>query len=311
MRQAGLIWGLTAGLAYASMNLCLRATAVQTEPFVGALIRAGPVVLLGWTMLAWQCRTHRPARPSARATAALVAVGLLFNVTGNGSFQFALAQAGLTVTVPVSSGAVLWGGAAVGWWLLRERLTLLASLGLLFLVAAMPLLTVGASGGGGLIWLGALAACLAGLSYGGGNALLRQTVVTNQLSQGLALAIVPCAGLVGLAGIVIVQHGPAALIVDRSTLVWLLVAGCFNAVALGSLSRALTTLPTTRVNALSTLQTAISALGGIVIFGEPLTLTLLAGLALSLVGVILSQRRSPSATTRPPTDQASPDPAAG
>lgn len=308
--RAGIVWGLVAGLGYASMNLCLRATAVQVDPVLGALVRSVPVSLLGLTMLAWQWRSGPRRRPSARALGLLALVGLLFNVSGNGSFQLALALTGLTVTVPVSSGAVLWGGTLVGWRLMGEVITRRAALGLGLLVVALPLLISGSGGlvDGRLVWLGGLAAAVAGLSYGGGNALMRRTVVSHGLSQGETLAVVPTVGLLALLVIAIVQPGlPALMSLAPSTIGWLLVAGGFNAIALGSLSRALTSLSVARANALSTLQTAISAAGGVLIFAEPLTGRLLLGLGLTIVGVVLAQAgRRPTSpagglTTAPPS----------
>jgi drug/metabolite transporter (DMT)-like permease len=71
---------------------------------------------------------------------------------------------------------------------------------------------------------------------------------------------------------------------------WLLVAGLFNAIAFVSLSRALALLPVSQVGALSALQTALSALRGVALFAEPLTLSFTAGLGLSVLGVVLSQQ---------------------
>lgn len=82
----------------------------------------------------------------------------------------------------------------------------------------------------------------------------------------------------------------AVVALDRSDLAWLLVAGLFNALAFVALARALALLPAARVGALGTLQTAVSAIGGVVIFSEPVTGSIVLGLVLSVVGAILSQR---------------------
>ncbi len=90
----------------------------------------------------------------------------------------------------------------------------------------------------------------------------------------------------------LVRQGPAALVGWHGpTLAWLLVAGVFNALALGSLSRALSLLPVTRVNALSTLQVALSAAGGVLLFAEPFTGLLALGLLLSITGTVMAQQR--------------------
>ena len=239
------------------------------------------------------------ARLDRRAILALAGIGLVLHVIGNGSFQAALAMVGVSVTVPAAMSALLWGGAGAGWLLLRERVSARAAGGLLLLMLALPLLTSGGGGGVGPVWLGALAAVVAGLSYGSGNAVMRHTIVGHGLSQWTALAPMTTAAVVGLAALVLLVHGPSALTgLDAETVWWLLLAGCLNAVAYLSLTRSLTILPVARANALSALQSALSALGGVLVFAEPLTGAVAAGLALSLVGAVLSQRSRPSSATR-------------
>jgi drug/metabolite transporter (DMT)-like permease len=300
MRRAGLWWGLLAALAYATMNICLRAAAVQVDPLVGALIRSIPVALLGWSLIAVESRRGRSRWPGWAALLPLVLTGLMFNVSGNGSFQLALALGGLALTIPVSQSAVLWGGALGGRWLMGEGLSGRAAVGLLLLVVALPLLGLGVQGGApGPVWLAALAAAVAGLSYGVGNAILRRGVVRHGIGQGLTLATVATTGFVSLLAMDLARLGPALFTsLDAASLGWLLVAGLFNAVALASLSRALALLPVSRVNALSTLQTALSAAGGVLIFAEPLTGALLLGLALSLSGALLAQHGKARATVK-------------
>jgi len=47
----GLFWGLLAGFSYATMNLILRATAIEVDPLVGALIRTIPMTAATWVLL--------------------------------------------------------------------------------------------------------------------------------------------------------------------------------------------------------------------------------------------------------------------
>src|SRR5581483_8471606 len=120
----GLFWGVLSPLGYTATYLCLRAAAVQVDPLVAAFFRAIPLVLAAWTILLRERRVGSAGRttwPGWGPIWPLVVVGLIFNVTGNGSFQAALVLAGLAVSAPVSGGATLWGSALGGWWLLRER----------------------------------------------------------------------------------------------------------------------------------------------------------------------------------------------
>lgn len=295
---AGLAWGLAAAVAYAATNLTLRAVALDADALVGALFRAVPMCLLSWAVLAVGRDLGTVARLDRGALLALATIGVVLHVTGNGSFQAALAMVGVSVTVPVAMSALLWGGAGAGRLLLGERVSFRSAIGLLLLMAALPLLTSGGGGGVGPVWLGALAAIVAGVSYGSGNALMRHTIVGHGLSQWTALAPMTSVAVVGLAALALLWSGPDAFAgLDGVTASWLALAGCLNAAAYMSLSRSLTLLPVARANALSTLQSALSALGGVLIFAEPFTGLVAAGLALSLGGAILSQQGRPKVRT--------------
>jgi drug/metabolite transporter, DME family len=302
----GIVWGVLVALGYAAMNLCLRAAAVQVDPLIASLVRGIPMLLLAWGTIVAQRQTGQVARLGWRVVLPLMFVAVLLSVLGNGGFQSGLTYAGLTITVPVAAGATMWGGAFGGWWLMRERVSPRSIVGLFLLVVALPLLISGGGGGLGPVWLGALAAVIAGLSYGGGNVLLRRTVVTNQLAQAPTLAVVSATGMVAIFVLVLARQGLESLIaLDTLVLVWLLIAGLFNAVAFIALSRALAILPAARVGALGSLQTAISAIGGAIIFAEPLTLSIALGVALSLIGVVLSQQKVAERSTESTTPSAS------
>jgi drug/metabolite transporter (DMT)-like permease len=300
----GLFWGILSPLGYTATYLCLRAAAVQVDPLVAAFFRSVPLAVAAWTILLRQRQVGSAgvtAWPGWRAIWPLVAVGLIFNVSGNTTFQAALALAGLTISAPVSGGAVLWGSALGGWWLLRERITLVPALGLLLLMAALPLLTTGGGGGTGPVWLGMVAAAVAGLSFGGGNVIMRHTVVRRGFSQGLMLVPITTTGLLSLLTLILARHGLTAFDnLDTTTLGWLLLAGCFHVVGLVSVSRALELLPAARVGALGVLQTGLSSIGGIILFAEGFNAAVGLGLLLSLVGATLSQRRRRVRPTMPP-----------
>jgi drug/metabolite transporter (DMT)-like permease len=297
----GLFWGLLSPLGYTATYLCLRAAAVQVDPLVAAFFRSVPLVVAAWTILLLQRRADSgsvTSWPGWRPIWPLIVVGLIFNITGNGGFQAALVFAGLAISAPVSGGATLWGSALGGWWLLRERITLVPALGLLLLMAALPFLTSGGGGGTGPVWLGGVAAAIAGLSFGSGNVIVRHTVLRHGLSQGLTLAPMTTTGMVSLLCLILARHGLGAFDgLDATTLGWLLLAGCFNVVGLVSVTQALKLLPAARVGALGVLQTGLSSAGGVVLFSEPLNIAVGIGLLLSLIGATLSQRRRRPSTT--------------
>lgn len=299
----GIVWAVLVALSYAAMNLCLRAVSIQVDPLVATLVRGAPMLLLAWGTVVAQRQVRQVTRLDWRVILALMLVALILSVAGNASYQMGLTYGGLTITVPVAAGAALWGGALGGWWLMRESVSPKSIAGLLLLVVSLPLLVSGGGGGLGPIWLGALAATIAGLSYGGGNVLLRRTMVSHDVTQPLALAVISTTGLIATAALVQARQGLTAIVeLDPLLLTWLLIAGLFNAVATVALLRALALLPVARVGALGALQTALSALGGVLIFAEPLTASIALGLALSLIGAVLSQR----GTAERPTEVSAP-----
>lgn len=222
----------------------------------------------------------------------LAIVAILYGLTGNASFQVALAAAGLAISAPVTAGGNLWGGAIAAWLLMGERITVRSGAGLCLLLAAIPLLTSGGAGGRGPIWLGVLMAFISGASFGSGNAVLRRAIVQHGLTQSEALATLSGISITILLSMALVSGGTGSFETLRlETVAWLLIAGVLGAGAIASLSKALSTMPVSRVTSISTLQTAIAACLGVVVFEEPLTFWLLVGVALSVAGSLLAQPR--------------------
>ena len=296
---SGMLWATLAAFSYATMNVLLRAVAT-TDPMFSAWVRTIPVVLFAWGIIAIRAAANgswREQIPAPSLWLYLVAAGLILNVTGNGSFQVALGIGGLALTIPVSQGAVLWGGAIASRILLGERVQRSTLLGIGLLVVALIVLTRQAGAVTtdlGSSVLATIAACAAGCSYGTGNTMLRR-VVTRGLQPEGALAFTGLSGLVSLGIIALLRLGPEGMAaVTPSTLVVLLMAGAFNFIAFFSLTTALGRITVVRVSALSAAQTAISALAGVAIFAEPLTGALVAGLALTIGGIaIINRSRRP------------------
>lgn len=71
-------------------------------------------------------------------------------------------------------------------------------------------------------------------------------------------------------------------------------AGIFNLVAFLALTRALQLTSVVFVNALSASQTAMAALAGVFLFGEPTTSALWMGIGLTALGLFLTKGRRPA-----------------
>jgi drug/metabolite transporter (DMT)-like permease len=70
----------------------------------------------------------------------------------------------------------------------------------------------------------------------------------------------------------------------------MLAAGTFNAVAFFSLTRAMQLVPVSYVNIVNASQVAMAAAAGVVLFHEPTTAWLYAGLILTFVGLTTNRR---------------------
>jgi drug/metabolite transporter (DMT)-like permease len=135
--------------------------------------------------------------------------------------------------------------------------------------------------------LGVGSACMSGVAYGLLGVVLRR-VVPAKAPLGATLFIISGAGVVSLGLWSLSRLGWSGLVqtplVDLSYMWW---AGVFNAVAFVALIQALRLAPLVHVNAVNSSQTALAAVAGILIFGEPLTLTLAIGVALTTAGLLL------------------------
>src|SRR5206468_1583530 len=111
---------------------------------------------------------------------------LLGQIGGNISFQWALGQIGVALTVPLSLGGMILGAAILGRIFLYEPVTPKAALALAVLLAAICVLSVGAKQASISVadapvplWRlvgGVAAACLSGIAYAILNVILRYCI---------------------------------------------------------------------------------------------------------------------------------------
>ena len=121
--------------------------------------------------------------------------------------------------------------------------------------------------------------------------MIRRTV-TRDVSLSATLMVISCTGVLGLGSWSVANSGIEVL---RSTsaeaLTLMVVAGVFNAAAFYAVSKALQLIPVVRVNTLNSSQVVMCGLAGVLFFGESLTYWLVAGIGLTLVGLMLVQKR--------------------
>src|SRR6476619_3426404 len=121
--------------------------------------------------------------PPLPMLAAIAIGGLIGQLGGNISFQWALGQIGVALTVPLSLGGMILGAAVLGRIFLAEPVTPKAAIALALLLAAICVLSLGAQAAGKSVmqssvpfWQlagGVAAACLCGFAYSILNVILR------------------------------------------------------------------------------------------------------------------------------------------
>jgi transporter family protein len=111
----------------------------QSPPLIGVMVRSVGVVigLVGFVVLSPPWEALRTLRPSAILL--LAGGGLLASFIGQLAFYHALRDGHISQVTPVA-GAYPLVAALLGWWVLREPMTVSRVLGVLFVVAGVVLL---------------------------------------------------------------------------------------------------------------------------------------------------------------------------
>ena len=119
--------------------------------------------------------------------AAIAAGGMVGQLGGTFSFQWALGQIGVALTVPLSLGGMILGAAILGRIFLAEPVTPKAALALALLLTAICVLSLGGATPAKRsrrpnvpLWqlaAGVAAACLSGMAYAILNVILRYCII--------------------------------------------------------------------------------------------------------------------------------------
>jgi drug/metabolite transporter, DME family len=310
----GPFYGAASAVLYTAVNICLRGL-IQFDPFLVSCVKAMPTMVLAGTMVAFRYRRGELPWPSWRALAVLAAAGAVAQLCGNAAFQWSLGAAGLAIAVPLCSGTMIVGAALLGRFWLGEGVTPRSALAMLVLIVSIVVLGQGTSHRGAatmvsteaaaiaaLVPWGAAAACLSGVAYAVLNVVIRR-VVTGAIPLSLTLLTVSSVGVVSLGTASLLHSGWSVMArTPPLELAAMVGAGTINAGAFFLMGRALQWANLVEVNIVNASQTALAAVAGLFIFGEPATATLFVGVALSIAGCILVDR---GRRTVPPPSQTS------
>lgn len=299
---AGERWAIVTALSYTTVNVLLRAAAVDIDPWLGSMLRQAPLALLAWTAVLWVDRgSVQPS--SARfvgwpVLAALVFGGFASFVIGNVFFFGALSNGGLGVAASGAQGGVVVAGA-LGSILLRERPSAQAWVGISIIVMGLVFIAT-AQGAPGDAWLlGLLLAIGAGTCYAISN-LVTRTVQRQRSALWVTLAANSIGGFGVLLLIQALRGGGnplAGATLDVALIV--LAAGCVNALALIGIAQSLRHISVAASSSIQSATVVFSFVSAIVIFNETAALPMVVGVTAVAAGIIVASLRRRAPATPP------------
>jgi drug/metabolite transporter (DMT)-like permease len=294
---------LLAAVGYTIVNLCLRQLTVVYDPMWLLCIKETMTVIWLGPVLAWRAARGVRPLPGGRALGELMAVGLLTHLGGNLPLIWAMGIVGLAITIPLAMGVNLVACALLGRWVLGERVSLQSGLATAVLIVSVVLLSVGAGRANdamalsehvaaGPVWvtLAVAASCLAGVSYGVLNIAIRRAVTAGVPCTALGF-LIPAMGAISLAPLCLGRFGLSGLLATSSSDFLLMVfCGTLNLLAYLAIIKGLALTSVVRANVLSASQVAMAAVAGLLLFQEAASPALVAGVAMTIAGMVLIGR---------------------
>lgn len=305
----GVLLGAVAAVCYTGTNIALRGVTRGGDPdwaiWVTAL-KSLPGALAAWLLLADRAARGLPTLPPLRTTVLLLAAGLAVQAGGNLFFQWALAMCGLALAVPTVFATLILTGATLGRVWLGEAVSPRSAGAMGLLIAAIAVLGYGAEAASTalppgppkvppVLWVlaGVGYSAFAGVLYGALGVVIRRTT-KDDVPLPATLALVSTMGAVGLGIPAIARLGTAVLHSSPQESLLMFLAGTLNAVAFFAIGGAFRRISVVQVNLINASQAAMCALGGVLIYHESLTAALVLGTLLTIIGLVLMDRRGPA-----------------
>lgn len=304
----GTAWGIASALGYAATNILLRQLADTTDPVLITAMKAVPTLGLSCGLIGFDLATDRYARPTRRALAIVILASVFVQFAGNLALQGAFGLIGLALTVPISFGVLITASALMGRAWLNEPVTPRSLLSMALLVVSILILTFGAeetrtelpleaeqTSQTWWVALGIALACVSGIGYALIAVVIRY--VTREISVALVLFLVSLTGLLTLGAMAVARLGLSGLSeISGQEWAYMLTAGSFNAGGFYALGKSLKLISVVHANVLNASQLAIAAISGVLLFNEPNSWMLIAGVTLTIVGLGVIRDEAPAET---------------
>lgn len=304
----GTICGLVSAAVYTAANACLRALKDEDPVWVSA-VKALPTAafMLPWIVLHY--RQGQRVLPRPGVLAGIAVAGLCGQLVGNVAFQWALGQIGMALTVPLTLGGMIVAASILGRLFLGEPVSPRMTLAVGVLLLAIAVLSLGAgdarrslvatAGSPWALAAGVAAACGSGLAYSVLNVVIRWAV-SRHASLPVTLFTVSIMGILSLGSLSFARIGWQGMAAtEPGDWAMMLAAGVCNAVAFVALTKSLQLTSVVYVNALNATQATMAAVAGVAIFHEAVSSALIAGVALTILGLLLMRRGRAGTAIKP------------
>ena len=303
VRSRGVLLGALSAVGYSAANLSLRGLSGRDETLSWAVwvtaMKALPTVVLSAFLLTRRWQRKEPFYPTRRPIPALIIAAFVMQFGGNLGFQIALIHVGLAIAVPLVFAFIICTGAGLGRVFLGDSVSFRTVLSMGIMTVAIILLSWAATLNAThetsphvVAWFGVMMAIISGLSYGVNGVVIRR-VSRDLLPIESMLIIYSTTGLISLTAIGLVLLGPdriAAITLPEWSM--MLAAGICNAFAFFCITNALKLMNISQVNVINASQNAMCAIAAVLIFGEAISTPLVVGIALSICGLFVLDRKS-------------------
>jgi drug/metabolite transporter (DMT)-like permease len=306
----GTLCGLASAIGYTCANAFLRSVD-HCDPFWVSAVKAVPTAVAMTPVILWMRSRGRRVWPGFGLAAAIAGGGFLGQLGGNVCFQWSLDKIGVALSVSLCLGGMILAAAIFGRLFLAEPVTPPAVAGLMLLLGAIVVLSLGADDAGQSVraeqvaplWLalGVAAAAGSGVFYAMLNVILRHCFLRGA-PLPTTLCIVSCVGIITLGLTSWLRIGPGGMLATTPVdLALMLAAGVCNTLAFMALTKSLQLTSVVYVNALNATQVTLAAIAGVIIFREALSPWLTLGVGLTIGGLVV-MTRAHKAMLEPPVE---------
>ncbi len=300
----GFILGSISSVAYSTANIFLRSVDHCDAVWV-TCVKAMPTfaIMVPWLLIRY-CNGHRKM-PSLKAIAVLSLVAVVTHLFGNVGFQWSLDKIGIGIAVPLCLGMAIISGAVIDGLFMDAKPSGRTIVSMCVLIVAVIVLSLGGETAfealkdeitavdvsRPLLGLGIVSVIVAGIIYGAFGAVIK-TACRRGISQPMIMLIISAAGILFLLAL---SYQRDVFVAPKNLDAWniggMLLAGLCNTIAFVALVAALQLLPVTNVNLFNASQAAFGAIAGVLIFAEPASPWMIAGILLTVAGLVIMKRK--------------------